>query len=69
MRTKWQSGLSKRLGFRLIGNGPEWRRTGTEAGNPSRTYAAKFTPYSATNFFFYKENLPCMTMRLKNEKK
>ncbi len=54
MRTQWQSESRLRLGFRLIGNGPERRRAGTEAGNPSRTYAAKFTPYSAT-IHFYKE--------------
>ena len=55
MRTKWQSGSRLWRGFCLIGNGPERRRAGTEVGNPTRTYAAKFTPYSATKTFLKDE--------------
>ncbi len=70
MRTKWQSESSLWLGFCLIGNGPERRRAGTEVGNPSRTYAAKFTPYSTTKFFIkgrriVKEDVPHKRRKMK----
>ena len=41
-----------------MGNLPKRRRTGMPAGNPTRTYAVKFTPRFAPGELFLKSAMP-----------